>query len=76
MNSLRRTLLLAAASFAVAAPALGSPFVMQWTFAAGRAYDVYFTTNLLLPFQPLVTGLATNRYVPNSNGYYRVRVRR
>ena len=62
--------------FAVAAPALGSPFVMQWTFAAGRAYDVYFTTNLLLPFQPLVTGLATNRYVPNSNGYYRVRVRR
>ena len=62
--------------FDMATTTAGNPFALQWNYAIGRAYDVYFTTNLLLPFQPLATGLATNRYSPVSNGYYRVHVRR
>ena len=57
------------------APA-GAPFRLEWSFAPGRFYDVERTPNLLDPFVPFVTGLATNRYEPVTNGYYRVRARR
>jgi hypothetical protein len=59
---------------ATAAP--GTPFAMLWPSAPGRAYDVYYTTNLLEAFAPLATDLATNRFEPESNGFYRVQVRK
>ena len=62
--------------FAMDAPALGPPVALQWSFLANRAYDVWFTPDLQLPFQPLATGLATNAYAPGSNGFYRLRVRK
>lgn len=49
---------------------------LNWPWAPGRLYDVYGTTNLMEAFQPVATGLATNRYVPAGGGYYQVRVRR
>ena len=49
---------------------------LNWPFAANRLYDVYFTTNLMQPFQPLASGLATNGYTPATGGYFRLRVRK
>ena len=49
---------------------------MSWPFVPGRAYDVDFTPDMRQPFAPLATGLATNAYAPDSNGFYRVRVRK
>jgi acid phosphatase type 7 len=49
---------------------------MRWPFAPGRAYDVFFTPDMLQPFAPVATGLATNGYEPDSNGFYRVQVRK
>jgi hypothetical protein len=63
-------------TFAMAVPEIGAPFVLQWPYAPGRAYDVDFTADMLHPFEPLATGLATNAYAPDSNGFYRVRVRK
>ncbi|NCA81193.1 MAG: hypothetical protein EOM72_00405, partial [Opitutae bacterium] len=57
-------------------PAPGVPFALHWPFAANRFYDVDFTTNLLQPFAPLATGLATNAYAPGFEGFYRVQVRK
>ena len=62
--------------FAMDALAPGPPVALQWSFLANRAYDVWFTPDLQLPFQPLTTGLATNAYVPESNGFYRLRIRK
>ena len=62
--------------FAMDAPALGPPVALQWSFLANRAYDVWFTHDLQLPFQPLTTGVGTNVYVPESNGFYRLRIRK
>ena len=50
--------------------------ILNWPFAAQRFYDVSFTTNLLQPFAPLATGLATNAYTPATGGYFRVQVRK
>ena len=49
---------------------------LNWPHAAGRLYDVEGTTNLMEAFQPVATGLATNRYEPEGGGFYRVRVRK
>ena len=49
---------------------------LNWPFAANRFYDVDFTTNLMQPFAPLATGLATNGYTPATGGYFRLRVRK
>ena len=49
---------------------------LNWPFRAERLYDVWFTPDLLQPFVPLATGLATNAYAPESNGFYRLRVRK
>lgn len=49
---------------------------IQWPFAAGRAYDVYFTADLRAPFLPSATGLATDRFDAVSNGFYQLRVRK
>ena len=62
--------------FAVEAGAAGLPFSLRWTFAAGRLYDVLFTPDLFQPFQPFATGLATNAFAPDSNGFYRLSVRK
>ncbi len=49
---------------------------MRWGLAPGRLYDVEGTTNMAQPFVPWATGLATNVFVPQTSGYYRVRVRK
>jgi hypothetical protein len=49
---------------------------LNWPFRAERFYDVWYTPDLLQPFLPLATGLATNAYAPESNGFYRLRVRK
>ena len=55
---------------------LERPYGLQWPFAAGRVYDVYFTDDMLLPFLPWASGLATNRLDADTNGFFQVRVRR
>ena len=52
----------------------GAALVLRWPSVAERLYDVYFTTNLSQPFEPLATGLSTNAYAPESNGFYRLRI--
>ena len=54
----------------------GPPVALRWNFASNRVYDVWFTPDLVQSFQLLVLGLETNAYVPASNGFYRLRVRK
>ena len=61
--------------FAMADPS-GPPVALRWASWSNRVYDVWFTPDLLQPFQPLLSGLETNAYVPASNGFYRLRVRK
>ena len=67
--------LAAGSLFAMADPS-GPPVALRWIFASNRVYDVWFTADLLQPFQPLATDLATNAFAPASNGFYRLRVRK
>lgn len=54
----------------------GASANLSWPYAPDRCYDVFFKTNLLNePFQPLASGLTTNRFVPGTSGYYRIGVR-
>ena len=53
----------------------GAPAALSWPCATGRLYTAYFTTNLLEPFQPLPPDLASNVFIPESGGFYRVGVR-
>ena len=61
--------------FAMGAPT-GPPPALNWSFRSNRVYDVWFTPDLLQPFQPLATDLETNAYGLDSNGFYRLRVRK
>lgn len=49
---------------------------VAWPFSANRQYHVQYTTNLLSPFTPLASGLATNAYAVEQPGFYRVIVER
>lgn len=49
----------------------GTPFVLGWPYAPNRLYDIYHTPNLLEPFQPLATGVTTNVFMPDTNGFHR-----
>ena len=49
---------------------------VNWEACAGRTYDVWFTPDLRQAFQPLATGLVTHAYAPETNGFYRLRVRK
>ena len=53
----------------------GTLGTLHWPFAQNRRYTPYFTTNLMQPFQPLATDLATNVYTPTTDGFYRIGVR-
>ena len=63
--------------FRQSAPApAGAPFRLEWPHAPGRRYDVEFAPDMLSPFLPLAAGLATNRFEPPQDGFYRVRARK
>ena len=53
----------------------GTRGTLHWPFAQNRRYTPYFTTNLMQPFQPLATDLATNVFTPTTDGFYRIGVR-
>ena len=55
---------------------LNRPHALQWPFAAGRLYDLYYTADLRQPFLPWAGGLTTNRLDADTNGFFQVRVRR
>ena len=54
----------------------GTLGTLRWPFAPDRHYTTYFTTNLLQPFQPQSTNLTTNVFTPESEGFYRIEVRK
>lgn len=58
------------------APPGTGPGGLRWPFATGREYDVYYTPDLLQPFQPQAAGLVTNGYTPATGGFYSVKVRK
>ena len=49
---------------------------LHWPSAPDRRYTTYFTTNLFHPFQPVATDLTTNVFTPESEGFYRIGVRK
>ena len=56
-------------------PIPGTLGTLRWPLAQNRRYTTYFTPNLTQPFLPMATDLATNSFVPPTNGFYRVSVR-
>ncbi|MGD9613272.1 MAG: metallophosphoesterase [Kiritimatiellia bacterium] len=51
-------------------------WTLRWSPVADRFYDLYFSPDLFQPFAPLVAGLASNAFAPDSNGFYRLLVRK